>query len=387
MTVTSIARRPNGRYRARYRDPSGIEHAKHFARKVDAQRWVDERTAAMVTGQYVDPTAGRVKLRAYAEQLRATMAHGPTTRNLVERTLRRHVYPTLGELPMATIRTSTLQGLMTELAGRLAPSTLKLVHGYVVAVFRAAVRDKVIATSPCDGVGLPSARRRQVEVLPLEVVDVLAANLPPRFRVVPALVAGCGLRQGELFGLELGRVEFLGRRTVDVAQQLVTLTPDPPYLGKVKTPESERVVPLAPVTLDVLAAHLAAHPPGEVELSDRTDSNRPTTRTARLLFTVDGGAAVSRYRWSAIWRPAARAAGLPPRTGLHALRHLYASLLIRHGESVKVVQRRLGHSSAAITLDTYAHLWPDSDDRTREAVQTALVDRSADTVRTVGRSS
>jgi integrase len=293
------------------------------------------------------------------------------------------VYPTLGELPMATIRTSTLQGLMTELAGRLAPSTLKLVHGYVVAVFRAAVRDKVIATSPCDGVGLPSARRRQVEVLPLEVVDVLAANLPPRFRVVPALVAGCGLRQGELFGLELGRVEFLGRRTVDVAQQLVTLTPDPPYLGKVKTPESERVVPLAPVTLDVLAAH----PPGEVELSDRTDSNRPTTRTARLLFTVDGGAAVSRYRWSAIWRPAARAAGLPPRTGLHALRHLYASLLIRHGESVKVVQRRLGHSSAAITLDTYAHLWPDSDDRTREAVQTALVDRSADTVRTVGRSS
>ena len=120
--MTSIARRPNGRYR----DPSGIEHAKHFARKVDEQRWVDERTAAMVTGQYVDPTAGRVKLRAYAEQLRATMAHGPTTRNLVERTLRRHVYPTLGELPMATIRTSTLQGLMTELAGRLAPSTLKL---------------------------------------------------------------------------------------------------------------------------------------------------------------------------------------------------------------------------------------------------------------------
>ena len=385
--MASIAKRPDGKYRARYRDPSGVEHAKHDALKHVVQRWLDERTAAMVTGQYVDPTAGRVKFRSYAEDLRAAMAHGPTTRNLVERTLRRHVYPALGELPMATIRTTTVQGLMTELAGRLAPSTLKLVHGYVVAVFRASVRDKVIAASPCDGVALPPARRRQVEVLPLEVVDVLAANLPPRFRVVPALVAGCGLRQGELFGLELSRVEFLGRRAVDVAQQLVTLTPDPPYLGRPKTAESERVVPLAPVTLDVLAAHLAAHPAGEVELSDRTDPNHPTTRTARLLFTVDGGAAVSRYRWSAIWRPAARAAGLPPRTGLHALRHLYSSLLIRHGESVKVVQRRLGHSSAAITLDTYAHLWPDSDDRTREAVQTALVDRSADSVRTAGRSS
>jgi integrase len=56
----------------------------------------------------------------------------------------------------------------------------------------------------------------------------------------------------------------------------------------------------------------------------------------------------------------------------HDLRHFYASLLIRHGESVKVVQKRLGHKSAVETLDTYSHLWPDSEDRTREAVDTAL---------------
>jgi len=52
--------------------------------------------------------------------------------------------------------------------------------------------------------------------------------------------------------------------------------------------------------------------------------------------------------------------------------HFYASLLIRFGESVKTVQSRLGHASAAETLDTYSHLWPDSDDRTREAVDPAL---------------
>jgi hypothetical protein len=49
-----------------------------------------------------------------------------------------------------------------------------------------------------------------------------------------------------------------------------------------------------------------------------------------------------------------------------------ASLLIRHGESVKTVQARLGHASASETLDTYSHLWPDSDDRTREAVDQVL---------------
>ena len=64
--------------------------------------------------------------------------------------------------------------------------------------------------------------------------------------------------------------------------------------------------------------------------------------------------------------------GLPEGFRFHDLRHYYASLLIRHGESVKTVQRRLGHATAAETLDTYAHLWPDSDDRTREAIDSVL---------------
>ena len=68
------------------------------------------------------------------------------------------------------------------------------------------------------------------------------------------------------------------------------------------------------------------------------------------------------------WRAAVAMAGAPHGTGFHDLRHFYASLLIRHEESVKVVQARLGHASAAETLDTYSHRWPDSDDRTRAAV-------------------
>jgi len=54
------------------------------------------------------------------------------------------------------------------------------------------------------------------------------------------------------------------------------------------------------------------------------------------------------------------------------LRHFYASLLIGSGALVKVVQERLGHTTAQMTLDTYAHLWPDSDDTTRSAVDRAF---------------
>jgi hypothetical protein len=66
--MASIKRRPDGIWRARYRDEAGKEHAKHLARKVDAQRWLNEVTASVVTGSYVDPKAGQITFAAYFEQ-------------------------------------------------------------------------------------------------------------------------------------------------------------------------------------------------------------------------------------------------------------------------------------------------------------------------------
>ncbi|MGG7571686.1 tyrosine-type recombinase/integrase [Streptomyces sirii] len=70
------------------------------------------------------------------------------------------------------------------------------------------------------------------------------------------------------------------------------------------------------------------------------------------------------------WRPACAKAGIPKGTGPHALRHHYASLLIKHGESVKTVSERLGHTNAAMTLNIYTHLWPGADPgRRRQGVR------------------
>lgn len=78
-----------------------------------------------------------------------------------------------------------------------------------------------------------------------------------------------------------------------------------------------------------------------------------------------------------MWRATVKTTGLRHGIRFHELRHCYASLLIRHGESVKTVQSRLGHASAVETLNTYAHLWPDSEDRTRTAIDEVLL-RPAD---------
>jgi integrase len=63
------------------------------------------------------------------------------------------------------------------------------------------------------------------------------------------------------------------------------------------------------------------------------------------------------------------------------------SLLIRHGESVKVVQARLGHASATETLDTYSHLWPDSEDQTRAAIDGVLLAVVSDLCQMVAEDS
>ena len=170
------------------------------------------------------------------------------------------------------------------------------------------------------------------------------------------------MRQGECFGLTVDRIDFL-RRTVLVDRQLVTISGRPPFLAPPKTAASVRSIPVPTVVVDALAAHLAEHPPLEDGFMFVTDAGRPIRRTA----------------FGDVWRAAVKAAGAPTGTGFHELRHYYASLLIRHGESVKVVQARLGHASASETLDTYSHLWPDSDDRTRAAVDSVLF---ADSVRT-----
>ncbi|MFD8481389.1 tyrosine-type recombinase/integrase [Kitasatospora sp. NPDC059673] len=60
---------------------------------------------------------------------------------------------------------------------------------------------------------------------------------------------------------------------------------------------------------------------------------------------------------------------VPDDATMHDLRHFYASVLIKHRESVKTVQRRLGHAKPSITLNTYTHLWPDEEDSTRAATE------------------
>jgi integrase len=119
---------------------------------------------------------------------------------------------------------------------------------------------------------------------------------------------------------------------------------------------SRRTLPLPGVVADALAAHIAEYPPGE-------DGSLFTTATGVLYRHEDYG--------SRIFARAVREAGLPVGTTSHHLRHHFASVLLAAGESVVAVAERLGHENGTLVLKTYGHLMPDSEGRTRRAVDAA----------------
>lgn len=359
------------RYRVRYFDDTGTKRERLFA---DREKGEAERFAAAVRtdverGLYIDPIHGRQTFIICAAKWRETQLHRGSTSELIERTFRRHITPVLGHLPIGQVRSSHIQAWAKGVD--LAPSTTRVAYSYLVAMFGAAVRDRVIATSPCVGITLPALEKSEHLILTPEQVHTLAKTLPPRYRALVFLGAGCGLRHGEALGLELRHVDFL-RREIRVEQQLTVTSGRRPFLARPKTATSTRTVELPDVTATALARHLQQFPVQDVTLIDEIDRRAPRERAAQLVFRNAGERQIHRASWSHDWQPAARAAELPERTGFHSLRHYFATLLIHAGASVKTVQMALGHSTPTVTLDTYVGLWPDQIDRTRTLVDAAL---------------
>jgi integrase len=205
------------------------------------------------------------------------------------------------------------------------------------------------------------------------MVSALAALLPSHLSATAYLAAGCGLRLGEILGLEVGDVDF-GAREIRVRRQLKVLKGRQPYLGPVKTKTSVRTVELPDVVATALTVHLQRGV-CPVMVDDEVDRRRPTQREAALMFVNANGNPVNAADFSRTWACVRAKVGLPSRWGIHGLRHYYATVLIHAGASVKTVQLTLGHSTPTVTLNTYVHEWPDVVDRTRSLVDAALGER------------
>ncbi|MBV8540055.1 MAG: site-specific integrase [Pseudonocardiales bacterium] len=370
------------RYKVRYLDPDGNEKSKMYPDrcKKQAEAFLLEVESSKREGKYVDPRAGRIKFRAQAENWIKGQSPDGVTREVLRSRLTSQIYPYFGDLPVNSIKTATVRdwlGVLDE--KKLSQNYKTVLFTTLSSIMDSAVEDKLITINPCGGKSIkrPTSPSSNIVVWPEERLRAIQGGLPDRFRIVCAVGAGCGLRQGEILGLSLDDTDEDGT-TLHVQRQIRvvgrTLVFAPPKSGK------KRRVPLSPGVLAATRAHERAFPSTEVTLPWGEPGGDPVT--VRLLLTGSGGRVYTGDLFhKVVWQGAFRAAGLKYRKradGMHALRHFYASTLLAQGVSIKELAEYLGHSDPGFTLRTYTHLVPSSYERARLAIDGVFGLTSAD---------
>lgn len=364
------------RWRIRWVDPGGAERSRSFGRKGDADSFRKDIEADLQRGEYRDPGAGKVTVGKFSAGWLASQTFGESTRETVERRLRLHVLPQLGDKTLAQITPSVIQAWIKGLQPA-APSSVRVLLTLLSSILGAAVDDGLIPSNPVHtrSVKAPKISQRRIEPWSADLVTAVRAGLPDRYAAMADCGSGLGMRQGEVLGLAAGDVDFL-RRTVHVRRQVKRvggrLVFGPPKGGK------ERTVPLPQTVALALSAHIAACPPVSSTLPWQAPGGRPVT--AELLFSSLGGKALERSTWNeGAWHPALRKAGMVPSrdAGFHQLRHHYASALLAAGVDIRSLAEAIGHADPGFTLRVYTHLMPDSADRIRSAIDSSQAPASS----------
>ncbi|MET9252425.1 tyrosine-type recombinase/integrase [Streptomyces sp. NPDC003717] len=369
------------RYRARYVGPDGSEQSKSFPdrQKGRAEKWLTRIQADMDAGILVDPKAGEITFREYAEKWLGTLTTDLVSREVVQRRIRLHAIPYLGKRPMGSFKPEHVRSWLGALAVALPNATYRrAIYDSVSSLFNAAKDDGVMQANPChaQSVKPPEPDPRLIQPWTAQRVFAVRDGLADRYKGTVDAGAGCGLRQGEVFGLAEENLDF-ATGWVHVRQQVKrvggVLVFAPPKRGKLRS------APLSPVVAEGFRWHMDLFPPVDVTLPWKTPDGPAVTR--KLIFTSGAGKAIWRsYFDDHVWKRALAHAGvIPPKKpgeryaaapddGMHALRHFYASVLLDGGENIKALSVYLGHSDPGFTLRIYTHLMPSSEERTRSAL-------------------
>jgi integrase len=349
MIKRRVTSRGEARYEVRFRGADGKERSRTFRVKKEAERYERSQQSALDRGIWVDPRSGRTRLREWANEWQRTVVHlRPKTRRIYDGNLRNHILPVLGDRELAKLTPSILQAWLSDLSikptGRnkpLAPGTVAQAYRTLNRVLSAAVDNELIGRNPLQGVKPPQVPSEPMRFLSHDEVATLADAIGERYGALVLLAAYGGLRAGELIALRRKHLDLL-RRTVSVVEQVQYL--DREY--KVSPPKSasgRRSVAIPAFVATALEQHL-----------ERCAGAGPDA----IVFSAPQGGHLHLENFrKRVWDPTVARAGLAP-LRLHDLRHTCASLAIAAGADVKVLQRMLGHASAALTLDRYGHLMP-----------------------------
>lgn len=360
------------RWRARYVDDQGREHAKGFARKVDATTWLNKQVSDQVTGTWTDPSLSGVTFGVMAERWISTKAtRAPKTLAGYRSLLDTVVLPKWEDVPLREIQFDDLQvwisGLSVDGSVRfegkgLSASRVRQAHQLVGAVLKFAVKARHLPANPADEIELPRLPEVEQRYLTHEQLHRLAMA-SGRFRTFVLVLGYCGLRFGEATALRVADLDLTARR-IRVNRSVTYVRKTGLVEGETKN-HTSRTVPVPTFVTRLLETEIANKDGSALVFPSARNGGYLTLAQARYTF-----------------QKATAAVEGCDRVRLHDLRHTCASLAISAGANVKVVQHLLGHKTAVLTVDRYGHLFPDDLDSVANAFDTAAR-TTADDLRTI----
>lgn len=352
-------RNPPGRWRVRWYGPDGKPKSLTFIKLPQAEaekRGLEDR---LDKGTYRDPVKGKTTVRIIAEEWFASLRkQAQRTKDDYREVLDLYVLPQWGDHRIGSVQwqdVSAWLNLLGKMQGKRAGELLSasrigkihVVFGMVVK--HAAKSGRIPSAAAVLDHELPRLPEDDTHVYLSHGQLAALADAAGEFRSFILTLGYSGLRWGEATAIEAARLNVDTRRIRIV--QAWSRPRGGAKLGPVKNHE-KRSVPLLASVAEELRALVDGRGPSDLVFAG-ADGGRLTYTTFRRN----------------VFDPAVIAAGLGD-LGVtpHKLRHTAASLAIRAGADVKVVQTMLGHKTAAMTLDVYGHLWPDRLDEVADAL-------------------
>jgi integrase len=356
-------------YELRYRGVYGETRRRIFETIADAEDEQRKIHTDKRRGEYIDPRRAATPFADVAEKwYAATASRKVKTRKGYRQMIDRYIIdegellpfqPSLGSRPIGKITPSDLRAFIASLdevrttpkKKPLSPTTKRNIFRTLSPIFNLAIDDGMIAKNPAHATSVskavPHADEKEQVFLTAEEVHALAREIGPPYDLLVEFTAYTGLRAGEVAALKVRDLDLMNRRVR--VRGSVSEVDGKLHNGTTKNRKDKRRdpgVPLVGFLVDPLMAHVAGKDPED------------------FVFTAaQGGQLRHGNFYRRRFKPAVRHA-IPHKAEcrFHDLRHTCASLLIDNNVHPKAISEWLGHSSIAITMDRYGHLYPDHTD-------------------------
>jgi integrase len=365
-----------------YVDQAGERHIETFAKKKDADARHAEVRVDVKTGVHVAPSKSTTIRGAGESWIKAAEAYGleRATIKQYREHVDQHIVPFIGGLRLSDLTAQAVRKFEDRLRGEgRSPAMVRKVVGSLGSLLADAQEQGLAARNPVRDLRRNrrrgkdrNAEKRQkgrlkvgVDIPTREEIRAILDDAPRRWRPLLITAVFSGLRASELRGLRWKDVD-LTKNELHVRQRADRFN----EIGKPKSAAGERIVPFGKFVANVLKEWKLGCPKSDMDLvfpngAGKVESLANIINRGLIPTQIAAGITIN---------------GKAKYTGLHALRHFYASWCINRpvegglGLPPKVIQERLGHSSITMTYDRYGHLFPRGDDAEElDAAEQALL--------------